>query len=147
AARAVRQATRSWSRTSLRERGRQLAEAVQDAVRLEPERVERGAAAVDPPDPETERLCAERIPAVRRYESDLCRLGAQALDGELIHLRRRLETLPLLDAEPRVELEPRACDEGLDHVGRAVRENREAASGCTQITQRNPARRILGESR
>src|SRR6185503_4998211 len=70
-------------------------QALDDAVGLEAEPVERGARAIDPEDGEAERLGAERIPAVGRYEPDSLPRHAELLRRELVDLRRGLEDLQL----------------------------------------------------
>src|SRR5580765_9042872 len=99
-------------------------QALDDAVGLEAEALERGARAVDPEDGEAERLGAERIPAVGRHETDWLLRHAELLRRELVDLRRGLEDLQLVHADDGVELEARVRDQGLEHVGRAVGENR-----------------------
>src|SRR3954451_4169079 len=68
-------------------------QALDDPVGPEPEPVERGARAVDPEDRKAERLGAERIPAVGRYETDALLCHAEGFRRQLVDLRGGLEDL------------------------------------------------------
>src|ERR1044071_3394254 len=71
-------------------------QALDHAVGLEAEALERSARAVDPEDGEAERLGAERIPAVGRHESDPLLRHAELARRALVALRRGLENLDLV---------------------------------------------------
>src|SRR5437763_1583037 len=103
---------------------RELGERPDLRIGHEAERIERRVAAIDPVHREAERLRAERVPAIGGNEADRLLRHTEPAHGELIDLWRRLVDLDLLDAQHGVEAQPGVAHERLEHVGRAVRQDR-----------------------
>src|SRR5215831_19563779 len=84
------------ARVSPQSRG-QVGERAELVIGSEAKFVARRARAVHPERPETKRLRAGRIPAVRGHEADRRGGRAEAVDGELVDLRRWLVDPQLVD--------------------------------------------------